>query len=96
MRFSAGGAAAAPAEDAAPIVADAAGLLESVAVLIAGINHLGELSPKLRQGVLLIEDKVGSGTTYEDAEVLAKYAGLRPDPTREHNTYNEFITEVMG
>lgn len=63
--------------------------------LIAGVNYFGELSPKLRQGVLLIEDKVGSGTTYEDAETLAKYAGLRPDPTRQHNSYNEFIKEVM-
>jgi len=64
--------------------------------LIAGVNTLQELSPRLRQAVLLIEDKVASGATYEDAELLAKYAGLRPDPTRERSPYNEFVREAMA
>lgn len=46
--------------------------------LIAGVSFLDELSDKLRRSVLLIKDKVGSGTTFEDAEVLAKYARLQP------------------
>jgi hypothetical protein len=32
---------------------------------------------KLRRSVLLIKDKVPSGTTLEDAEELAGYAGLK-------------------
>jgi hypothetical protein len=41
--------------------------------LIAGVNSLSELSPRLRQAVLLIPDKEGSGATFEDAETLARY-----------------------
>ena len=43
---------------------------------IAGVNFLGELPPKLRQAALVIDDKVPSGITLEDAETLAEYAGL--------------------
>jgi hypothetical protein len=64
--------------------------------LIAGVNYLAELQPKLRYAVLLIEDKEGSGTTFEDAEVLAKYRGLREDRNREDNDYNRFLREVMN
>jgi hypothetical protein len=46
--------------------------------LIVGVNTLAELSPKLKQAVLLIEDKAGSSTTVEDAETLARYARLAP------------------
>jgi hypothetical protein len=46
--------------------------------LIAGVNTLQELTPKLRQNVLLITDKVAAGTTYEDAETLAKYSRFVP------------------
>jgi hypothetical protein len=46
--------------------------------LIAGVNSLAELPPKLRQNVLLIKDKEAAGATYEDAETLAKYARLAP------------------
>jgi hypothetical protein len=42
--------------------------------LIAGVNSLNELPAKLRQGVLLIEDKVAKHTTFEDAEALANYS----------------------
>ena len=51
-----------------------------------------ELPPKLRQHVLLIKDKVPSGTTFEDAEILAGYAGL----VRGANGYNAFVEQAMG
>jgi hypothetical protein len=41
--------------------------------LIAGVNTLGELPPTLRRNALLIKDKVASGSTLEDAEMLAAY-----------------------
>jgi hypothetical protein len=59
--------------------------------LIAGVNTLNELSPKLRQAVLLIKDKVGSGATIDDAEVLAMYAGH----VRATTGFNDFVQEAM-
>jgi hypothetical protein len=47
--------------------------------LIAGVNFLSELSPKLRRSVLLIEEKEGKGTTVEDAETLAAYERILPE-----------------
>jgi hypothetical protein len=41
--------------------------------VIAGVNTLNELPPKLRQMALLIKDKQASGATVEDAEELARY-----------------------
>lgn len=64
--------------------------------LIAGVNTLEELPPKLRQAVLLIKEKHGSGATAEDAETLAKYAGLRPDFAREDNEHSRFVRDAMG
>lgn len=64
--------------------------------LVAGVNSLAELPPKLRQSVLLIKEKEASGATYEDAETLAKYAGLRPDHLREDNDYDNFIFDAMA
>lgn len=47
--------------------------------LIAGVNHLGELPPKLRQAALVrIDEKVPGRTTLADAQTLAEYAGLVP------------------
>lgn len=60
--------------------------------LIAGVNHLSELSPKLRNGVLLITDKEAAGTTMEDADTLAQYAGL----SRSTNGYKDFVTDAMA
>lgn len=60
--------------------------------LIAGINFLGELSPKLRNNVLLFQEKIASGTTMADAETLAQYARLIPGT----NIYNEFIEEAVS
>lgn len=60
--------------------------------LIAGINFLSELTPKLRNSALLIEDKVAGGATFEDAETLANYARL----PRGTNAYNAFIDQAMS
>lgn len=60
--------------------------------LIAGLYTLEELPENLRQHALLIEDKTGSGTTYDDAVTLARYAKLVPNT----NQYNEFIQDTMA
>lgn len=60
--------------------------------LIAGVNTLQELGPKLRQSVLLIKDKVGSGTTIEDAETLARYARLAPGTVG----FGDFVAAATG
>jgi hypothetical protein len=59
--------------------------------LIAGVNSMSELSPRLRKPVLLIPDNVARGATYEDAEVLTKYAGLVPSTTG----YKDFVARAM-
>ena len=59
--------------------------------LIAGVDVLNELPPKLRQGMLLIKDKVASGATFEDASTLAQYAGLQPSTVG----FNEFVENAM-
>jgi hypothetical protein len=59
--------------------------------LIAGVNTLNELPPKLRQGVLSIEDKVAKHTTFEDAETLANYSGF-PSVAKG---YKDFVQEAM-
>jgi hypothetical protein len=64
--------------------------------LIAGVNFLGELAPKLRNSTLLIEDRVASGALFDDAVTLAQLAGLRPDLSRDENPYNRFIDEAMS
>lgn len=63
--------------------------------LMAGVNTLSELEPKMRN-LLLLQEKIGTGCTYDDAVVLAQYRGLRPDPTREKNDYNKFIDAAMA
>jgi hypothetical protein len=63
--------------------------------LIAGVNFLSELPPNLRRRALLIENKMPMGATYEDAELLAKYRGLRPDRLREDNEFNRFVDDAM-
>jgi len=64
--------------------------------LTCGVQYLAELEKDMRQAVLLIKDKTGDGCTYEDAVVLANYAGLRPDPLRDDSDYNKFVRERMG
>jgi hypothetical protein len=62
---------------------------------IAGVYTLSELDDELRERTMLME-KVGRGCTFEDAETLAKYAGHRPDPTRQDNDFNKFVAEAMA
>jgi len=59
--------------------------------LIAGVNSLSELSPRLRQAVLLNPDKIAAGATYEDAETLAAYRGLAPRTVG----HKDFLAEAM-
>jgi hypothetical protein len=60
--------------------------------LICGVNYFDELSPKLRSAVLLIKEKVGAGATFEDAETLAKYAGLQPGTV----AFTEFVLRIVS
>jgi len=60
--------------------------------LIAGVSTLAELSPKLRQNVLLIEEKVGRRATFDDAETLAKYAGWE----RATVGFSDFVKGAMS
>jgi hypothetical protein len=60
--------------------------------LIAGVNALAELTPRLRQTVLLIKDKVPSSTTGDDAETLALYAGM----PRGTNKFNEYVQQAIA
>lgn len=60
--------------------------------LVAGVNFLGELSPKLRNAVLLMDDKVPEGTTLEDAQTLADYARV----PRGSNGFNTFVDRAMS
>ncbi|MEK7992878.1 MAG: hypothetical protein AAB403_03640 [Planctomycetota bacterium] len=61
--------------------------------LIAGVTTLSEVPEKLRQALLTIPKKTGSRTTYDDAEVLAKYLCVH---ARGANGYDEFIKDAMG
>lgn len=60
--------------------------------LTLGVNSLSELSDTLRQAVLLMPHKQGAGCTWEDAEALAKYAGLNPGTV----AHTEFIQRAMA
>jgi hypothetical protein len=60
--------------------------------LIAGVNTLQELGPRLRQNVLLMEDKAAAGTTYEDAEMLARYNRLASGTVG----YSDFVAAAIG
>jgi hypothetical protein len=60
--------------------------------LIAGVNSLSELPPKLRSSALLIGDKEASGATFEDAQTLADYARV----PRGTNAYNSFVDDAMS
>ncbi|MBK3666166.1 hypothetical protein JJE66_33715 [Bradyrhizobium diazoefficiens] len=59
--------------------------------LIAGLDYLDEVPPKLKAALLSIEDKELQGASTVDAELIAKLNGLRNDPHREDNPYNRFI-----
>lgn len=59
--------------------------------LIAGVNFLEEVPPKLRNALLQIPTKIGRGTTLDDAEKLAGYVGL----VRNTNEYNDFLAKCI-
>jgi hypothetical protein len=60
--------------------------------LIAGVNYLQELPTRLRNGVLLIKDKIPSRVTLPDAETLAMYEGLAYGT----NGYNDFVRDAIS
>ena len=60
--------------------------------LIAGVNYLTELSPKLRNSFLLVNDKEIAGTTFEDAQVLGDFARVR----RGTLAFNAFVDDAMA
>ena len=64
---------------------------ERIDRLIAGINSFAEV-PKLAPHLLLVDTKIASHCTAEDAKTLALYAGLRPGV----NEYNDFIDQCIG
>jgi hypothetical protein len=43
-----------------------------------------------------MREKKAAGAILEDAELLAKFAGLRPDRGRSANKYEEFLQGAMG
>lgn len=59
---------------------------------VARVNFLKELPEKLRKSVLSITDKKTRGCLFEDAELLAKYAGHIPGT----NAFNDFVSDAMG
>jgi hypothetical protein len=59
--------------------------------LIAGVSTLSELDEKLRQTCLLMETEP-LGCTYDDAALLAKYAGH----VTGTNAFNSFVQRAMA
>jgi len=56
------------------------------------VNTLGELSPLMRQNMLLVTEKVASGAIVDDAEELAKYEGL----PRGTNGFLDFVAKAIA
>jgi hypothetical protein len=59
--------------------------------LIAEVNTF-ELSPLMRQNMLLVPEKVASGAIADDAEELAKYQGL----LKGTNAFNNFVEKAIA
>lgn len=64
--------------------------------LITGCNSLSELPQKIRNSLPLFNERIPSRTLAEDAETLARYAGLRPDPLRAENSFNDYVKAAMA
>jgi hypothetical protein len=61
--------------------------------LVAGVNFLDELPPKLRNSVLLIKDKEGSGAIADDAALLATYqSGF----SRGQDGFSSYVQAAMA
>lgn len=61
--------------------------------LVAGINSFAEV-PKLRNHLMLMERKIGSHCTPEDAHTLAIYAGIIENTMRYHDFIERNITPM--
>ena len=65
--------------------------------LIAGVATPSQIKDdELRDQFLLMPERVPMRCTYDDAEVLAKYEGLRPDRDRAQNPFNDFVAQAMA
>lgn len=64
--------------------------------LIAGLRYLDEVPLPMKRTLLTIPDIRTRNVLYEDALLLAKFKGLRPDPLREDNDYDAFISLAMA
>lgn len=60
--------------------------------LIAGVHYLSELPLQIRRTLLLMSDIKPSNVLYEDAQTLARYAGLS-DGTQG---FSDYVASVMG
>jgi hypothetical protein len=60
--------------------------------LIGAVSFLSEQTPKLRNGVMLIKEKVASGTTFDDAEELANYQRLG----KGTNAFLDFVANAVS
>lgn len=58
--------------------------------LIAGVQFLDQV-PFIKDTLLLMDRKEARTSTVKDAKTLASFAGLRPDPLRANNDYEDFI-----
>lgn len=59
---------------------------------IAHVNSLSDVPKELRKSLLSIKDKTARGCLFEDAELLAKYAGYMHGT----NAFNDFVSDAMG
>ena len=59
--------------------------------LVAGLNVLDEVPAAIRQQLLLMHPKLGHRCTFDDAEILAQYAGI----PRGTNAHTDFIAAAM-
>ncbi|HEY1747798.1 MAG TPA: hypothetical protein VGG11_13685 [Xanthobacteraceae bacterium] len=59
--------------------------------LIAGVRHLAELHPKLRDTLLLAAQRTPMGCLYEDAEQLALLDGLQPSTVG----FSDYVQKAM-
>jgi hypothetical protein len=57
----------------------------------SAVDCTGERPVKLRQNVLLVEEKVASRARLEDAQLLAQYVGL----VAGTNAYTDFVADAI-
>lgn len=60
--------------------------------LIAGLNYLAEVPLQLRTTLLAVKDKTMHAVLYEDADMLARHAGLIPGTTG----FSDFVSHAMS